>query len=40
MAAGPGRWMESTIVEIVISEAQNEVRDFMKWGVNIIRIAW
>ena len=24
--------MESTIIEIVISEAQNEVRDFQKWG--------
>jgi type I restriction enzyme, R subunit len=30
------RWMESTIVEIVISEAQNEVRDFQKWGLDII----
>ncbi|HVC96888.1 MAG TPA: type I restriction endonuclease [Pirellulales bacterium] len=29
-------WMESTIVEIVISEAQNEVRDFAKWGFDII----
>ena len=30
------RWMESTIIEIVISEAQNEVRDFQKWGLDII----
>ncbi len=30
------RWMESTIIEIVISEAQNEVRDFAKWGFDII----
>ncbi|HKV96601.1 MAG TPA: type I restriction endonuclease subunit R [Gammaproteobacteria bacterium] len=30
-------WMESTIIEIVISEAQNEVRDFRKWGFEIIR---
>jgi type I restriction enzyme R subunit len=30
------QWMESTIVEIVISEAQNEVRDFQKWGFDII----
>ena len=30
------QWMESTIIEIVISEAQNEVRDFQKWGFNII----
>ncbi len=33
---GQAQWMESTIVEIVISEAQNEVRDFQKWGVDII----
>jgi type I restriction enzyme R subunit len=30
------RWMESTIIEIVISEAQNEVRDLQKWGFDII----
>ena len=30
------QWMESTIIEIVISEAQNEVRNFQKWGFNII----
>ena len=29
-------WMDSTIVEMIISEAQNEVRDFQKWGVDII----
>lgn len=29
-------WMGSTIIEIVISEAQNEVRDFKKWGFDII----
>lgn len=28
--------MESTIIEIVISEAQNEVRDFARWGFDII----
>jgi type I restriction enzyme R subunit len=28
--------MESTIIEIVISEAQNEPRDFAKWGFDII----
>ena len=28
--------MESTIIEIVISEAQNEPRDFQKWGFDII----
>ena len=30
------RWMEDTIIEIVISEAQNEVRDFQKWDFDII----
>ncbi len=29
-------WMASTLIEIVISEAQNEVRDFKKWGFDII----
>jgi type I restriction enzyme R subunit len=33
---GQARWMESTIIEIIISEAQNEVRDFKKWNVDII----
>jgi type I restriction enzyme R subunit len=33
---GQAEWMESTIIEIIISEAQNEVRDFQKWGFNII----
>ncbi len=33
---GQAHWMESTIIEIVISEAQNEVRDFQKWGFDII----
>lgn len=33
---GQAQWMESTIIEIIISEAQNEVRDFAKWKVNII----
>ncbi|MBI4322556.1 MAG: type I restriction endonuclease subunit R [Chloroflexi bacterium] len=33
---GQARWMESTIIEMVISEAQNEVRDFKKWGCDII----
>lgn len=30
------KWMQSTIIEIIISEAQNEVRDFNKWGFDII----
>jgi type I restriction enzyme R subunit len=33
---GQTRWMEETIIEIVISEAQNEVRDFKKWDFDII----
>jgi type I restriction enzyme, R subunit len=33
---GQVQWMESTIIEIIISEAQNEVRDFQKWGFDII----
>jgi type I restriction enzyme R subunit len=33
---GQAEWMETTILEIVISEAQNEVRDFNKWGFDII----
>jgi type I restriction enzyme R subunit len=33
---GRAQWMESTLIEIIISEAQNEVRDFRKWGFDII----
>jgi len=33
---GQAQWMQSTVSEMIISEAQNEVRDFAKWGVNII----
>jgi len=33
---GQAQWMESTIIEIIISEAQNEVRDFKKWDFDII----
>ena len=29
-------WLDETIVEIIISEAQNEVEDFAKWGFDII----
>jgi type I restriction enzyme R subunit len=29
-------WLDQTIVEIIISEAQNEVADFKKWGFDII----
>jgi type I restriction enzyme R subunit len=28
-------WVEQTIIEIIISEGQNEVRDFKKWGFDI-----
>jgi type I restriction enzyme R subunit len=34
--AGQLQWMESTIIEIIISEAQNEVRDFQKWNFDIV----
>ena len=30
------RWLDETIVEIIISEAQNEVADFKKWNFDII----
>ena len=30
------QWLDETVVEIVISEAQNEVGDFKKWGFDII----
>jgi type I restriction enzyme R subunit len=33
---GQAQWMEETIIEIIISEGQNEVADFRKWGVDII----
>ena len=29
-------WLDETIVEIIISEAQNEVKDFARWGFDII----
>ncbi len=33
---GRAQWMEDALIEIVISEAQNEVRDFQRWGFDII----
>ncbi len=30
------RWMETTIIGIIISEGQNEVSDFKRWGFDII----
>ena len=34
--AAQADWLEQTIVEIIISEAQNEVSDFRKWQFDII----
>jgi type I restriction enzyme R subunit len=36
MLLAKAAWMEETILEIIISEAQNEVADFKKWGFDII----
>ncbi len=33
---GQAQWLESTIIGIIISEAQNEVRHFAKWDFDII----
>lgn len=32
---GQADWMESTLIQIVVSEGQNEVRDFNRWGFDI-----
>jgi type I restriction enzyme R subunit len=29
-------WMEETVIQIIVSEAQNEVRDFKDWKVDIV----
>ena len=34
--AAQAAWLDETFVEIIISEAQNEVKDFAKWGFDII----
>ena len=34
--AAQAAWLDETIVEIIISEAQNEVKNFAKWGFDII----
>ena len=34
--AAQAAWLDETIVEIIISEAQNEVADFKKWDFDII----
>ena len=33
--AAQAAWLDETLVEIIISEAQNEVKDFKKWGFDI-----
>src|SRR5207245_1881743 len=33
---GQARWMEETLIEIIISEGQNEIADFKKWDFDII----
>jgi type I restriction enzyme R subunit len=33
---GQAQWMEETLIEIIVSEGQNEIEDFKKWGVDII----
>ena len=33
--SGQAGWMESTLIQIIVSESQNEVRDFNKWGIDI-----
>ncbi|MCB1130791.1 MAG: type I restriction endonuclease subunit R, partial [Verrucomicrobiae bacterium] len=30
------RWMEETVIELIVSEAQGEIAEFRKWGRNII----
>ena len=34
--AAQAAWLDETIVEIIISEAQNEVKVFAKWGFDIV----
>jgi len=34
--AAQAAWLDETIVEIIISGARNEVRDFAKWGFDIL----
>jgi len=33
---GQAKWMEETLIEIIVSEGQNEITAFQKWGVDII----
>jgi len=32
---GQADWMASTLIQIIVSEGQNEVKDFAKWGFDI-----
>ncbi len=34
--AAQAAWLDETIVEIIVSEAQNEIRDFKRWGFDIV----
>lgn len=34
--ARQAQWMRETLIEIIISEGQNEVRDFAKWSFDIV----
>ena len=34
--SGQAKWMQETLIEIIISEGQNEIAEFKKWGVDII----
>jgi type I restriction enzyme R subunit len=33
---GQSKWMEDTLIKIIVSEGQNEISDFRKWDVDII----
>lgn len=33
---GQANWLDTAIIQFIISEAQHEVRDFKKWGIDII----
>lgn len=33
--AGRVRWMRTTLIQMVVSEGQNEVKDFARWGIDI-----
>ena len=33
---GQAKWIEETIIELIVSEGQNEVADFQKWEIDII----